>query len=75
MAACPVRTGTVNWEAGDVFLQCGSGDFAADAALTITDQIDSQIDALCETSDSQIYCLFSGIHEYVCTGRIPSKDF
>ena len=48
MAACPVPTGTVRLEPrGCIFCSAGgSGDFAADAALSITDQIESQISIL-----------------------------
>ena len=44
--SCPNRDGTLG-NRGCIFCsQGGSGDFAADAALSITEQIDSQIAAL-----------------------------
>lgn len=50
--SCPNRDGKLG-DRGCIFCsQGGSGDFAADAALTITEQIDSQIAVLsAEQSD------------------------
>ena len=75
--SCPNRDGKLG-SRGCIFCSAGgSGDFAADAALS-HNRSDRQSDRDCfraKASDSQIYCLFSGIHEYVCTGRIPSERF
>ena len=56
--SCPNRDGTLG-RRGCIFCsEGGSGDFAADAALSITDQIESQISILSEKRPIQKYIAY-----------------
>lgn len=60
MAVCPVPTGTVTLAHGAVFsaVPGGSGDFAADACLSVTEQIDSQIAILSQKRPIRKYIAY-----------------
>lgn len=60
--SCPNRDGTIG-HGGCIFCsEGGSGDFAASAALSIHEQIDSQIAMLSAKRPIHKYSLFSGLH-------------
>ena len=67
--SCPNRDGTIG-HGGCIFCsEGGSGDFAASAALSIHEQIDSQ------KTYSQIHRLFSGLHQYLRACALSGKNF
>ena len=67
--SCPNRDGTLGTRGCIFCSEGGSGDFAADVSLSVTEQIESQI------AYSKIYCVFSGVYKHLCAGGIPEEDF
>ena len=70
--SCPNRDGTLG-NRGCIFCSAGgSGDFAADASLSVTEQIDSQIALLSKASHTEIHCIFSGVYKYLRTCKLSA---
>lgn len=74
--SCPNRDGKIGTR-GCIFCSAGgSGDFAADAALSITDQIESQISILSQKRPIHKYiAYFPGVHKYLRTCGISGENF
>ena len=63
---CPNRDGTIG-RGGCIFCsRGGSGEFAGSRALSIKEQIDSQIEKLGSLSCKAVYCILSGFYKYIC---------